>query len=81
MGEQIVLQAKGVYKGNLEKEVQFFSVVGEDLSGNIYSLHFMCRNHYTDTVINAFRRLHPVLMNRPIEPAEVQPQPEGESHE
>ena len=77
MGEQIVLQAKGIYKGNLEKEVQFFNVVGEDLSGNIYSLHFMCKNHYTETIVNAFRRLHPVLMQKPIEPADA-PSVEGE---
>ena len=73
MGEQIVLQAKGIYKGNLEREVQFFDVVGEDLSGNIYSMHFMCKNHYTETIINAFRRLHPVLMQKPIEPADAPP--------
>jgi len=73
MGEQIVLQAKGIYKGNLEREVQFFNVVGEDLSGNTYSLHFMCKNHYTETIINAFRRLHPVLMRKPIEPADAPP--------
>lgn len=73
MGEQIVLQAKGIYKGNLEREVQFFDVVGEDLSGNTYSLQFMCKNHYTETIINAFRRLHPVLMQKPIEPADAPP--------
>jgi len=77
MGEQIVLQAKGIYKGNLEREVQFFNVVGEDLSGNTYSLHFMCKNHYTETIVNAFRRLHPVLMQKPIEPADA-PLVEGE---
>ena len=47
MGEQIILQAKGVYKGNLENRVQFFNVVGEDQSGNTYSLHFMCNDPYT----------------------------------
>ena len=73
MGEQIILRAKGIYKGNVEREVQFFGVVGEDLSGNIYSMHFMCKNHYTETIINAFRRLHPVLMQKPIEPADAPP--------
>ena len=77
MGEQIILQAKGVYKGNLENRVQFFNVVGEDQSGNTYSLHFMCKDHYTDTITNAFRRLHPVLMQKPIEPADAPPT-EGE---
>ena len=73
MGEQIILQAKGICKGNVEREVQFFNVVGEDLSGNIYSMHFMCKNHYTETIINAFRRLHPVLMQKLIEPADAPP--------
>jgi hypothetical protein len=73
MGEQIILQAKGICKGNVEREVQFFNVVGEDLSGNIYSMYFMCKNHYTETIINAFRRLHPVLVQNPIEPADAPP--------
>jgi hypothetical protein len=78
MGEQIVLQAKGVYKGNLARGVQFFDVVGEDQSGNTYLLHFMCKDHYTDTIINAFRRLHPVPMQKLIEPADA-PTTEGEN--
>lgn len=68
MGESKVLQAHGVFKGNLENRVQFFNVVGEDENGVTYSMHFMCKDHYTETIINAFKRLHPVKLNRPIEP-------------
>ena len=68
MGESKVLQAYGVFKGNLENIVQFFNVVGEDENGVTYSMHFMCKDHYTETIINAFKRLHPVKLNRPIEP-------------
>jgi hypothetical protein len=71
MCESKILQATGIYKGNVEKGVQFFNVTGEDENKNPYSLYFMCKDHYTDTIINAFRRLHPVLINKPIEPVEA----------
>lgn len=83
MGESKVLQATGIYKGNVEKGVQFFNVTGEDENKNSFSLYFMCKDHYTETIINAFRRLRPVLLDRPIVPVEPPveqpaPTPEGE---
>lgn len=70
MGESKVLQATGIYKGSVEKGVQFFDVIGEDENKNSFSLCFMCKDHYTETIVNAFKRLHPVLLNKPIVPVE-----------
>ena len=81
MGESKVLQAIGIYKGSEEKEVQFFNVVGEDENKNSFSIYFMCKNHYTETIVNAFRRLYPVLVNRPITPAEPLTEPETSTSE
>jgi hypothetical protein len=80
MGESKVLQATGIYKGSVERGVQFFNVTGEDENKNTFSMHFMCKDHYTETLINAFKRLHPVLVNKPITPVEEAPipAPEGE---
>ena len=70
MEESKVLQATGIYKGNVENGSRFFNVTGIDENNNSFSLFFMCKDHYTETIINAFRRLHPVLLNKPITPTE-----------
>ena len=59
--EEKILQAVGVYKGDNEHKLQLFKFIGEDESGVKYSLLFACKEMYTETLSNAFRRLHPLL--------------------
>jgi D-lyxose ketol-isomerase len=66
MMEEKILQAVGVYKGDNEHKLQLFKVVGEDENGVKYSLVFACKEMYTETLSNAFRRLHPLLREEEV---------------
>ena len=67
MSEEITLQPTGIYRENEEKGVQFFKIVGKDDGEKYYTMQFMCKSHYTETVTKAFGRLHPVLLQSKVE--------------
>lgn len=61
MSEPSILNAKGVFKGQLEKGVQFYHVVGEDADGDQVILIFGCGLNYAETIDKSFTRLFPIL--------------------
>ena len=60
MSEATILNAKGIFKGQIEKGAQCYHVVGEDANGNQVVLIFGCKPNFTTTVDTAFSRLFSV---------------------
>ena len=58
--ENKILTSLGIYKGEVFKDMQHYTVSGEDADGNVFFLSFCCLLNYTDSVEKAFSRLVPV---------------------
>ena len=74
MNEPAILNAKGIFKGQSEKGVQFYNVFGEDADGDQVVLIFGCKQNFTETVDKAFSRLFPIT----FQVSETTPPPEKE---
>ena len=65
MSDPAILNAKGIFKGQIEKGVQYYHVVGEDADGDQVILIFGCRPNFTKAIDTAFKKLFPVFFKAP----------------
>lgn len=65
MSEPAILNAKGIFRGQIEKGVQYYHVTGEDADGDQVVLIFGCRPNFTAAIDTAFSRLFPVIFKAP----------------
>lgn len=65
MSEPVILNAKGIFKGQIEKGVQYYHAVGEDADGDQVILIFGCRPNFAGSIDTAFSRLFPITFKAP----------------
>ena len=68
MSEPAILNPRGIFKGQAEKGVQFYHVIGDDADGDTVILIFGCKVNFSDTVDKAFSRLFPVAFKPDMKP-------------
>jgi hypothetical protein len=60
MSEPAIINAVGVFKGQIENGVLYYHAVGEDAEGDQVVLLFGCQPNFSEAIDKAFSRLFPV---------------------
>jgi hypothetical protein len=52
-----MLKCTGLYRGPIDKQIQYYALSAEDSKGNVFSVSFGCKINYSESVEKAFSRI------------------------
>lgn len=55
-----ILSSKGIVKGLTYKDMQHYTVIGEDKEGKVFLMSFACQLNFTEMVEKAFSKLYTI---------------------
>jgi hypothetical protein len=70
MSEPAIINAVGVYKGQIENGVLYYHAIGEDAEGDQVVFLFGCQPNFSETVDKALSKLFPVRF-KTVDPVKV----------
>lgn len=65
MNEGIILKPLGIFRGPVDKGIQYYTLSGEDAVGTLFAMHYGTKFCYIDSIEKAFSRLVPLKLEAP----------------